>query len=376
MSRRRVILTATALATAVGVLSSLAWLRSLDAEIEARFRGRLFAIPSRVYSAPLLIYPGLDVQRAGLIERLHRLNYHVAREEVPDPGEYAVGWREIEIGLRPFRYSYGERPGGRLYLGLDGGSRVRTLRDARNRDLDTAEIEPELIAEFHGASREDRRLVRLEEVPPHLIEALLSIEDRRFYEHRGVLPSRILGAALANLRAGRIVQGGSTLTQQLVKNFYLSSERTLSRKLREAVMALLLERRHGKREILETYLNEVYMGQRGSVAIHGMGEAAHYYFAKEVSELTLAEAALLAGIIKGPALYSPYLHPERARERRNLVLDVMLRDRRISPEAHAHAREEDLGVRGFALEDNSAPYFVSFLRQDLAAVYGEEILAS
>ena len=369
-----------ALAAGVALLGLLVGfvllLNMLDSQVEARFRGRLFAVPSRVFSAPLVIYPGLELRRTGLLERLQRLNYHVARGPIPQPGEYRLGEQELELGQRPFRYPSRAFAGARVLLRLDEDSRILSLQDSAGRNLETVEIEPEIVAEFHGRSREDRRLVRLDDIPVDLIDAVLAIEDRRFYDHHGVQPSRIVGAMLANLRAGRVVQGGSTLTQQLVKNFYLSAERTLTRKAMEALMALLLEAHHTKDEILEAYLNEVYVGQRGSVAIHGMGEAAHYYFGKAARDLTLAECALLAGVIKGPALYSPYLHPERALARRNLVIEVLLEERRIDEVDYDEAIEQGLGVRGYLVEDNPAPYFVEFLRQDLTQVYGEEILAS
>ena len=376
MNRVRLAIIGAALTLVAGLLGAVWMGVVLDRQVEARFRGRLFAVPSRVLSAPLVLFPGLDVERAGLIDRLERLNYHAARSPAPQPGEYSLAGRRIEVGLRPFRYPYREFAGAHVVVRLDEASRIVSLQDARGRELDTVEVEPELVAQFHGQSREDRRLLRLDEVPAHLIDAILAIEDRRFYQHSGVRLSRIIGAALANLRAGRVVQGGSTLTQQLVKNFYLTADRTLVRKLLEAVMALLLERRHTKDEILEAYLNEVYMGQRGSVSIHGMGEATHYYFAKDVRALTLAEAALLACVIKGPALYSPYLHPERALQRRNLVLEVLIKEGRIGPVAYEDALAAGLGVRGYLVEDNPAPYFVEFLRQDLTRVYGDEILAS
>jgi len=350
--------------------------RVLQAQVEERFVGRLFAVPSRVYSAPLLLYPGADIERLGLIERLHRLNYHAARGAEPEAGEYLIRGTEIELALRAFDYPYESKPERRVVLGLRAGTRISTLRNLDNRDLDTVLVEPELIGQFHGAEREDRRLIQLEELPPHLLEAVLSIEDREFYSHGGLRLWRIVGAAAANLRAGRIVQGGSTLTQQLVKNFYLSADRTLSRKLSEAVMALQLERTHDKDEILEAYLNEIYMGQRGSVSIHGMGEAAYYYFAKAARDLSLSESALLAGVIKGPSLYAPYRNPDRALQRRDLVLEVLYRDRRISEEAYRLALAEPLGVRGYLPADDPAPYFVEHLRQDLARVYGDEILVA
>jgi penicillin-binding protein 1B len=259
---------------------------------------------------------------------------------------------------------------------LDRHDRVPRIRDAAGGEIPLAELEPEILGVLHGAARADRSLVRLGAVPTVLVEAVLAIEDQRFFEHPGVDVRRILGALIADVRARRVVQGASTLTQQLVKNFYLGPERTLRRKLREAVMALLLERRHSKEEILEAYLNEVYLGQRGSVAVHGVGEAVSHYFAKDVSELSLAEAALLAGLIKGPNLYSPFTHPDAALARRDLVLSVMRARGEISDAEYAEAWAAPLGLAAPSLEPSSAPYFVDYLRQDLARVYGEEILES
>ena len=209
-----------------------------------------------------------------------------------------------------------------------------------------------------------------------LVDAIIAVEDQSFFEHSGIHVWRIAGAMIANLRAGRVVQGGSTLTQQLAKNFYLTRERTLSRKATEALMAILLERNHTKREILEAYLNEVYMGQRGSVAIHGVGEASQHYFGKQVGQLTLAEAALLAGLIKGPNLYSPYKHPEAARKRRDLVLSVLREQDKIDRDAYESALVADLGVRDVYVDEYVAPYFVEGVRQELSERYGDEVLQS
>jgi penicillin-binding protein 1B len=185
-------------------------------------------------------------------------------------------------------------------------------------------LEPEPLGAYYGPVREQRELVRLTDVPQHLIDAVLSVEDQRFATHSGIDLRRIAGAMLANLRAGRVAQGGSTLTQQLVKNFFLTPERTWRRKLREAFMALIVEARYDKHEILEAYLNEIYLGQRGATAVHGVGEAAHLYFGKSVSRVSVAEAGLLAAIIQSPNGISPYRDPDRALKRRNLVLELMV----------------------------------------------------
>jgi penicillin-binding protein 1B len=350
------------------------WLAELERRVEERFAGKLFRVPSRVYSGPLLLYPGLDTRQLGLEPRLARLNYHPARGRELAPGEYRSLGEALEIERRPFRWAHREDPGGRLRLSLDPSGVLRELRDGSGARLDTAELEPELIAVFTGPEGEDRELVTADGVAPMLVQAILAIEDQRFWQHRGIDPRRVAGALWANLRAGRLVQGGSTLTQQLVKNFFLTSERTLRRKLEEAAMALILERNHAKREILDAYLNEVYMGQRGGIALHGMGEAALHFFGKPASALTLPEAALLAGIIQGPSLLSPRKHPVRALERRNLVLQVMREVGAIDEAECEVAQASELGVVESPPVANPAPYFVEHVRQELAAAYGDELL--
>jgi penicillin-binding protein 1B len=211
--------------------------------------------------------------------------------------------------------------------------------------------------------------VRLHRVPAHLVDAVLVTEDRRFFDHAGIDSRRITGALAANLRAGRVVEGGSTLTQQLVKNLFLSPERSLERKLREAALALHLERSHGKGEILEAYLNEIYLGQRGAVAVHGVAAAARHYFRTDVGSLSPSESALLAGMIRGPSLYSPRRRPERALARRNRVLRRMLRAGRLAEADYRAALGAPLGVVAPRRERPGA-YFVDLVRGELEAQRG------
>ena len=348
---------------------------SLEERVEARFRGQLFAVPSRVYARPVALHSGVDVERIHLRARLLRMGYVEAVGAHPRlrPGEFARRPGELDVFRRGSPLASRAMAPALFELRLEG-SRVSAVRDAGGELLAQAEIEPEVIAQFHGAERADRRLVALADVPPILVEAIIGIEDQSFYSHHGIQPWRMAGAFLANLRAGKVVQGGSTLTQQLVKNFYLTRERTVGRKLTEVVMALLLERNHTKQEILDAYLNEVYMGQRGSIAIHGVGEASRYYFGKPVNEVTLPEAALLAGLIKGPNYYSPYRNPDEARKRRDLVLSVLREQDKIDRDTYEHALVAELGVREAAPDENLAPYFVEQLREDLSERYGDEIL--
>jgi penicillin-binding protein 1B len=220
--------------------------------------------------------------------------------------------------------------------------------------------------------------VELEEMPPELPQAVLAVEDRRFHRHFGVDPVRVAGAALANLRAGRMAQGGSTITQQLVKNYYLSPEKSLERKVREAAMALLLEWEHDKEAILQAYLNAVYLGQAGAAGVVGVGQAARRYFGRDVSELDLAECALLAGMIRAPNRFAPHRHPGAARDRRNLVLRLMEEQGRITPGERRRAARAPLPTTAGEAPDvlNRAPWFVDYVQRELGERYSREELRS
>jgi penicillin-binding protein 1B len=257
---------------------------------------------------------------------------------------------------------------------LDPDGRIQQLRDAEGRTLARARIEPAPIGGFLASDGRDRMLVHLHEVPDSLVDAILVTEDQRFFEHRGVDVRRIVASGFANLRTGRVMQGGSTITQQLVKNVYLVPERTLWRKLREMVIASILERHLSKEEILEAYLNEIYLDQDGSVAIHGVGLAARHYFGKDVGELGVPEAALLAGIIRAPSVYSPFRDPAAARTRRDFVLRQMREARKLTESEYRSAVEAPLGLRLYLAEVRSASYFVDFLHERLAARHGDDAL--
>jgi penicillin-binding protein 1B len=249
------------------------------------------------------------------------------------------------------------------------------LRDAEGKDVTLARIEPLLIGGIYPAHNEDRVLVKLDEVPTHLIEALISIEDRKFRTHAGVDPRGLARAVVSTLSGD--VQGGSTLTQQLVKNFFLSSERTLQRKFTEIIMALLLELHYDKDEILQTYLNEIYLGQDRNRAIHGVGLAAQFYFGKPVKELTLPEAALLVGMVKGPGLYDPHRHAPRALERRNLVLQEMKNLDVLTMEQYAAARTTPIVVNPKpSMGTSPHPAFLDLVRRQLRQDYDEADLRS
>jgi penicillin-binding protein 1B len=237
-------------------------------------------------------------------------------------------------------------------------------------------LEPELVGAYYGPNREQRDLVRLSEVPSHLTDAIMAVEDRRFESHVGLDPRRIAGALIANLLAGGIRQGGSTLTQQLVKNFFLTPERTYSRKFQEAVMALLVEFHYDKSAILESYLNEIYLGQRGSTSVHGVGEAARLHFGKHVRDLDAAESATIAAIIQSPNRISPQRNPAGAIERRDLVLKLMRSQGRLGAAEYEEARAQPLRVADVTVEADNSRYFLDYLLRQLPEVYDSRMLAA
>ncbi|HKJ25452.1 MAG TPA: PBP1A family penicillin-binding protein [Myxococcota bacterium] len=347
----------------------------LDREVVARFEGRTFQVPSRVLSQPSVLYPGLDWKKSDLRGTLARLGYRRVRGVRPEPGQYEWEGNLVRLHLRAFDHPTRGEPDRKLEIGL-GERRIRTLTDSRGRPLGAVPLEPELVGLYYGPDREQRELVRLDDLPPALVDAILAVEDQRFPSHSGVDPRRIAGALLANLEAGGITQGGSTLTQQLVKNFFLQPERTYTRKLQEAVMALLVEWHYEKPEILEAYLNEIYLGQRGPTAVHGMGQAARLYFGKSARDLDLPECALLAAIIQSPNANSPYRNPDRAVERRNLVLDLMLKQGRIDRTSWRHAKEQPLLVAEVTPDPRDARYFMAALQRQLPEHYDRDVLAT
>jgi 1A family penicillin-binding protein len=223
-----------------------------------------------------------------------------------------------------------------------------------------------VIGSLNGGPTEERIPVRLRDVPKHLANAVIAVEDQRFYEHHGLDPRRIAGALVANVRAGGIAEGGSTLTQQLAKNLYLSASRTPIRKVREAALATALELRYSKDEILEAYLNEAYFGRDGAAAIHGVGAAARYYFGKPASRVSLSEAALLAGMIRSPNRLAPTRHPDEARERRDLVLGLMVAQKRVAPDAAERARRTRITTRAHPVTTIDARYFRDFVAASAA----------
>src|SRR6266850_4103809 len=314
-----------------------------------------------IYATGQSLAPGTHVQRIGLAATLARLGYTETRVAPGSPGQF----RRVGSDWELFPLEVGERGGKAQPVHLHVvDERIERVTRAGQEVADLT-LEPEVLASATDRPGEDHRPVRLDEVPRVLIDAVLAAEDHRFFEHGGLDARALVRAAWANLRAGKVKEGGSTITQQLVKVRLLSPQRTYFRKLREAWLAALVESRYSKQRILEAYLNEIYLGQRGPIAIRGVGAATRSYFGKEVHQLTTPEAALIAAIIRGPNIYSPAVDPDRARDHRNIVLAQMRDLKMITPDEFERARRTPVRVRSLVSPGQSAPYFVDYVRQEL-----------
>ncbi len=361
-----------------GVILGAWYVRHVEEVVIAKFEGRKWQFPSKIYSDTFLLYVGMNLRMEDLWEKLRRLGYREGRNAPRAKGEYRFVKREglLEIYLNDFGYPLEAFKGVPVRIALQSTTIAKMQKLDNGEELFSLELEPELVTGLYDRIWQERRVVTLAEVPPLLVQAILAIEDERFYRHRGIDPVAILRASWVNLRSGGIVQGGSTLTQQLMKNFFLADERTIQRKVREALMALIAERKYSKEEILENYLNEIYLGQKGAQGIFGVWEASRFYFSKEISELTIGEMALLAGLIKAPNRYSPYRSLEVATRRRNVVLSKMLEDASITRSQYERALREVIQPRELVKIANDAPFYVDFLKRELALNYSNEVLTA
>ncbi|MBT8769468.1 penicillin-binding protein 1B [Metapseudomonas boanensis] len=345
----------------------------LDAVVQEKFSGKRWTVPAKVYARPLELFVGLKLSKDDFLKELDALGYR--RESLSNgPGAASVAGSTVDLNTRGFQFYEGAEPAQRVRVRFSGDY-VAGLTQANGANLAVARLEPLLIGGLYPAHHEDRVLVKLDEVPAYLIETLVAVEDREYFNHFGVSPKSIARAFWVNATAGELRQGGSTLTQQLVKNFYLTNERSISRKATEAMMAVLLELHYDKREILEAYLNEVFLGQDGQRAIHGFGLASQYFFSQPISELKLHQIAMLVGMVKGPSYYNPRRFPERALERRNLVIDLLAEQGVVTMDEAAAAKQKPLGVtqRG-SLADSSYPAFLDLVKRQLRNDYREEDL--
>jgi len=320
----------------------------------------------RVYSDSFLLRPGLDVEGIRLAQRLRRLGFKETPEGPREPAQFRAGRGRFEIVLRPFADPDGEHPAQAVRLEVAGGviQGIRRLDDGM--EIDEAVVEPELLGTYSGGVLGERRALRLGDYPRQVISAVLAAEDARFATHSGVDPLGLLRAAWVNLRGGGVRQGGSTITQQLAKNLFLSPERTVIRKINETVLAVILEARMTKEEILEAYLNNVYLGQTESIGIYGVAQGARAFFGKEPRDLDVGEAATIAGVIHSPNADSPLRHADRARERRDQVLELMAENAWIGkPELEA-ARNQPVRLQKRITQPLEAPFFVDEVLRRIA----------
>jgi penicillin-binding protein 1B len=333
------------------------------------FEVRRVSLPTRIYTDATPLEPGMPMSAESLDEKLARLGYRSA-ESTGTPGTFRRTEGAWEIHLRGFRHPDGDREPGVVRVALEDGrigSSAVTAGDGA-----APALEPELLASLMGERLENRSPVQLDAIPQHLIDAVVVAEDVRFFQHPGIDPIGILRALFRNIRAGGAAEGGSTLTQQLVKNYYLTNERTLRRKLIEAFMALVLDAKYSKNEIIEAYLNDVYLGRNRSISVIGVGEASRFYFGTPVAEISVGEAALLASMIPSPNNFSPFADAERAKSRRNTVLRHMEERDKITAAQRDEALAEPLPQKPFRRRSGlgSIPFYVDRVRQEIRRDYG------
>lgn len=368
----RKILIGIGCALAVLALIAVLWVVHLDRVVVREFQGRHWSIPARVFAAPLELYAGAPVSANDLEDELKRLHYHRG-DPSQGPGLYRRTGNAFDVQARRARFIDELREPQRVSLQADAAA-ITSMRQGNGADLPVFRLDPPVVGSVSPIHGEDRLILAPADVPALLTQGLKLIEDRRFDEHHGVDARGLLRATWANLRARRVVQGGSTLTQQLVKNYFLNDAQTVSRKADEAVMAMRLEAHYSKQDILLAYLNEVYLGQDGSRAIHGFGLGSEYYFAKPLSELDVNETALLIGLVKGPSYYDPRRHPERALARRNLVLGEFAAANLIDAATVKRASAAPLGLRPPG--GTYVPAYIDLVRRNLKRDYAEADLAA
>ncbi|HYX36456.1 MAG TPA: penicillin-binding protein 1B [Oligoflexus sp.] len=348
-------------------------LYQMDGIVREKFEGKRWRLPSVVYARPLELHEGAPLRDEDLEMELQELSYFKVKDP-QQPGEYSRHDDKFEIQRRGFPFWEGAEGTTRIEFRIVK-SRVTDLKqDGKPSEL--SRLDPMKIGGIYATQKEDRKLVQLKQVPKYVIDALIAIEDREFYDHFGVSIKGISRAMWTNFKARRWVQGGSTLTQQLVKNFYLTPERSIKRKFTEMVYSVLLELHYSKEEILETYINEIYLGHSGDSGVHGFGLASEFYFGRPLEALSLDQAAVLAAIANGPSFYNPGRYPDRVKKRRNKVLALLLEDKKITKAAYDQARRQPIKVRpSLRWAPNRFPAFLDLVRRNLDRDYQTKDLA-
>ncbi|MCU7837649.1 MAG: penicillin-binding protein 1B [gamma proteobacterium symbiont of Taylorina sp.] len=348
----------------------------LNSIIKEKFEGRRWDIPAKVYARSLEIYPGLRLSAKQLEKELRLAGYRKDKKASTE-GSFSRNKQTVDVVTRQFSFPDGDESSYKLRIQFSRNQVRSIVEKTKRRKLSLVRLDPALIGSIHPKLHEDRLLLSQQEIPKKLKQALLAVEDRHFFEHYGIDPKGIIRAVWANIKAGATVQGGSTLTQQLVKNYFLTRERTLIRKMNEAIMSLLLEYHYSKDDILTAYINEVYLGQDGRRAIHGFALASQYYFKRPIKQLTTPQIALLAGLVKGPSWYNPRSHKERAIKRRNTVLKVMLGQNLLTQQQYQKFIQSGLGIsRRLSYSSSPFPAFLDSVKNQLQQDYNQDDLTA
>ncbi|MDH3644552.1 MAG: transglycosylase domain-containing protein, partial [Gammaproteobacteria bacterium] len=356
----------------LAIVALAGYLVYVDRLITETFEGRRWTVPAVVFAEPLELYPGAVLSMADVSAELTRLGYEQRQTRI-HPGAYQRSGDILNVHLRSFHFMERSRGSQRIAIGF-AGPRISSISDSLGRPVPLIRLDPVTIGSFFPTHGEDRLVLTPEQVPELLREALKAVEDRNFDKHAGFDIRGIARAFWVNVTSGELKQGGSTLTQQLVKSYFLDNRRTLGRKLRELAMAVILDARFSKEDLLNAYINEIYLGQDGRRAVHGFGLGAQFYFNRPLTELNPAEIATLIAVIRGPSYYNPFRQPERARARRGLVLDKMLEAELIAPSEHQRAKDSPLEVvQGARRGGAYYPAFMDLARARLTTLTGDDL---
>lgn len=358
------------------IVIAAAYMVHLDLQVREQFEGKRWALPSQVYARALELYQGMSLRSKDLLFELGLLGYRKTTN-VSTPGTYHFRKSSLEVHTRTFGFPDGTEKGRHVKIRFNG-NRVASIQEVENKAaVSLLRFDPVKIGGIYPKRVEDRVLIKYEELPESLIELLIQTEDKGYFSHFGLSIRGIIRALVTNIKAGYTVQGGSTLTQQLAKNFYLTQERTLVRKAKEAMMAVLLELHYSKEEILEAYVNEIYLGQDGDRAIHGFGLASHFYFGVPLAETTLEQQAVLVALVRGASFYNPRKNPERALARRDAILANLLEGSKIPQAVVKAASEQPLGIVDIHISGiTDFPAFMDLIRREIKEDYPEQALTS
>ena len=348
----------------------------LDYNVREQFEGKRWAIPARVYASPVELYAGAAYTTKNFEDLLVQLHYR-QDEQLDGEGSYSIKPGQVNVRTHGFNFGDTVQESRKISVNFSAGTISGIIDAGSNSEMAIVRMDPVQIGSFYPTRKEDRILIKLDETPQFLLQGLFSTEDRDFYNHFGLSPKGILRAMWTNAKAGGFVAGGSTITQQLVKNFFLTNERSMKRKVNEALMAFILEYRYSKNEILEAYLNEIFLGQDGASAVHGFGLASEFYFGQSLKTLNLPQLATLVALVRGPSQYDPRKNPEMVIERRNLVLDSMREEGYLTEQQASDAKKEALEVATVTHRSaNRYPDFIDLVKRQLKQEYKEEDLTS